>query len=78
MGPDLSEAFASQSRSCAALGSPLMERLMRLLGEGWQPEGALAERLGGWKGDLSSSGHSVPLRIAGALHALVRAGRSPT
>ncbi|MCY1127552.1 DUF2332 family protein [Frigidibacter sp. RF13] len=77
MRADLSEAFASQSRSCASLGSPLMERLMRLLGTGWLPEGALAARLEGWEGDLSSSGHSVPLRIAGALHALVRAGRAP-
>ncbi|WP_284165057.1 DUF2332 family protein [Frigidibacter sp. SD6-1] len=77
MRADLSEAFASQSRSCASLGSPLMERLMRLLGTGWQPEGALAARLEGWEGDLSSSGQSVPLRIAGALHALVRAGQGP-
>ncbi len=73
----LAEAFASQSRSCAGLGSPLMERLMRVLGAGWQPDGGLAERLAGWQGDLSSSGHSVPLRIAGALHALTRAGRAP-
>jgi PTH1 family peptidyl-tRNA hydrolase len=32
----------------------------------------------GWPGDVGASGHSVPLRLAGALHGLVLEGRAPS
>lgn len=77
MPAPLAAALADQAKSCGALGSPLMERLFSLMARSWQPEGALAVRLDGWSGDLTSRGASVPLRLGGALHALVRAGRAP-
>ncbi|SHI87680.1 hypothetical protein SAMN05444417_2120 [Wenxinia saemankumensis] len=69
-------AFADQALSCDALGSPFMGRLMRLFAERDWPDGAVARRLARWEGDVTSRGQSVPLRIAGALHARVLQGDS--
>ncbi|MEZ5751890.1 MAG: DUF2332 family protein [Paracoccaceae bacterium] len=66
----LARAFRDQARSCAALGSPFMERLCTLLADMLQPDTPLTRRLFDWQGDLGPSGHSVPLRLCGALHAL--------
>ena len=70
----LAEAFAVQSRACALLGSPFMQRLMWLLSQHW----TTGTRFGGvcadWPGDLGPSSVSMPLRIAGGLHALVLRG----
>lgn len=52
-----------------------MGRLMALLGERLEPSGAVGERLFNWAGDVSPSGESVPLRLAGALHALKLQGK---
>ncbi|MGZ9810335.1 DUF2332 domain-containing protein [Pseudoroseicyclus sp. H15] len=64
----LREAFEFQAKSCENLGSPFMARLCTAL-PGLLPE-TLIERLESFEGDLSPSGHSVPLRVCGALHAL--------
>ena len=72
---DLRAAFLGQAASCAGLGSPLMARLMGLLAERWPEDTALARRLAGWEGDVGPSGASLPLRVAGGLHALVLSGR---
>lgn len=67
----LLEAFASQARGCAGLGSPFMGRLMDLMAERLTPgHGAVAARLFAWEGDVSAKGQSLPLRLAGGLHAL--------
>lgn len=63
------EAFAFQGEACASLGSPFMGRLMPLIGDRLS-RGAVAERVLNWEGDPSPFGDSVPLRLAGALHAL--------
>ena len=63
-------AFFRQSEACAALGSPFMSRLMALCAERLQPGLPVADRVLGWKGDPSPSADNVPLRFAGALHAL--------
>lgn len=63
------EAFRQQGVACAALGSPFMGRLMPLIGERLA-RGAVAERVLGWEGDPSATADSVPLRLAGGLHAL--------
>ncbi len=47
-----------------------MERLMRLCATQAWPAGAVTDRIHGWTGDLGPNGQSVPLRLAGALHAL--------
>ena len=62
-----------QAAACDALGSPFTARLMRLL-DGAIPPGPLRERIAAWPGDVSNRGDSVPLRLAGGLHALARAG----
>ena len=64
------DAFAYQSKSCASLGSPFMEQLMRLCGDRDWPAGAVRDRIFGWPGELGPRGQSVPLRLAGGLHAL--------
>ncbi|RDD71572.1 DUF2332 domain-containing protein [Paracoccus versutus] len=72
------EAFALQAGACRALGSPLTarvcEQLAPVLAEG---DGALARRVRSWPGDPSHRGDSLPLRLCGALHALVLNGRDP-
>lgn len=68
-------AFAAQARACDRLGSPLMGRLLRLMGDRLGPDGPVGARVHGWQGDMSAAGDAVPLRLAAALHALVLAGR---
>lgn len=63
------EAFAFQGEACLSLGSPFMGRMMPLIGQRLS-EGAVARRVLEWDGDPSPYGDSVPLRLAGALHAL--------
>jgi PTH1 family peptidyl-tRNA hydrolase len=67
----LRAAFLRQGKACAMLGSPFMGRLMPLLADRVRPDNAVARRLLDWPGDVSANGHSVPLRLAGALHGLV-------
>lgn len=67
----LARAFNGQAQACEKLGSPFMGQLCRLMAERLQPGGAVADRMLGWQGDISSAGHSVPLRFAGAMHGLV-------
>lgn len=66
----LIDAFRHQAGSCAALGSPFMAQLCTLLADRLRPGGPVCDRLFAWQGDLTPSGHSVPLRLCGALHAL--------
>ncbi len=66
----IQEAFAYQSKACASLGSPFMARLMALCAAMDWPAGSVTERIFDWQGDISPRGQSVPLRLAGALHAL--------
>lgn len=73
----LAAAFASQSESCAALGSPFMARLMALCAARWPEHGAVADALRDWPGDLGPSAASLPLRIASGLHALALSGQAP-
>lgn len=71
-------AFADQAYSCRELGSELTAQVLETLGAGLSREqGEVAERVFDWQGDLSSSGDSVPLRLAGALHGPVLDGEAP-
>ncbi len=73
----LVEAFRIQSKACTNLDSPFMGRLCGLLAERLPEEGAVWEKIRSWAGDVSPYGDSVPLRLAGALHGLVRASAVP-
>ncbi len=67
---NIQDAFLHQSKACENLGSPFMGQLMRLCGTQDWPQGSVRDRIFGWEGDISPGGQSVPLRLAGALHAL--------
>ncbi len=70
-------AFADQAEHCARLGSPFMARLMTLFADRLAPGTTLAQRILNWQGDPGARADSVPLRLAGALHALRLAGDAP-
>ncbi|MGJ8628565.1 MAG: DUF2332 domain-containing protein [Sulfitobacter sp.] len=68
---NLSETFAAQSETCTRMGSPFMGQLLRILAVDWVEDTALGQKFAAFEGDIGPSGHSLPLRIAGGLHALV-------
>lgn len=68
-------AFLGQAKACDALGSPFTARLCRATAAHLTPETAVGQRILNWQGDPSHAGDSVPLRLAGALHALVLLGK---
>jgi len=70
-------AFRIQEKACVTLGSPFTARLSRLHADRLNPGHAVADRILDWRGDPSPSADSVPLRIAGCLHALILEGRAP-
>ena len=67
----LEEAFRNQAVSCAALESPFMAQLLNMLAENWPVQSALGQKFAAFEGDIGPAGHSLPLRVAGGLHALV-------
>jgi len=71
------EAFSVQSGWCTKLGSPFTARLMDVLGEHLDRQSATGCKILDWQGPAGAYGDAVPLRLAGALHALVRRGRLP-
>ncbi|MEX0338146.1 MAG: DUF2332 domain-containing protein [Arenibacterium sp.] len=71
----MTEALNVQSRACASLGSPFMGRLFALLAKNWPIETRIAALCDSWGGDIGPGGASLPLRLAGGLHALVLQGR---
>lgn len=64
------EAFEAQAGYCEALGSPFMVRLMTLLAERLTDETEVGRHLLSWPGDPDPRADALPLRFAGALHAL--------
>lgn len=68
---NLSDAFTAQADSCTRMGSPFMGRLLSILATDWPQDTALGLKFAGFEGDIGPAGHSLPLRIAGGLHALV-------
>ncbi len=72
----LRHALRQQADACGTLGSPFMARLCTLLADRLAPDSPLTRRLFDWPGDLGPAGDSVPLRLAGALHALVLQGHA--
>lgn len=68
---NLTDAFLAQSNSCAQMGSPFMGQLLGILADNWPADSALGRKFATFEGDIGPAGHSLPLRIAGGLHALV-------
>ncbi|MDF2369083.1 DUF2332 family protein [Sneathiella sp.] len=75
MAKPIREIFADQGEACEKLGSDFTGRVCRLAGARLNG-GAVANAILGWAGDASALGDSVPLRLCGALHALVLTGKS--
>lgn len=67
----LEQAFRDQGDTCARMGSPFMGRLLCMLADRWDTGSALGQALLAYEGDIGPAGHSLPLRVAGGLHALV-------
>ena len=68
------DALRDQARSCRALGSPFMDRLLPGLADHMPPGTPLRDRIEGWPAPLGSSHASLPLRLASGLHHLVLTG----
>ena len=71
MSAALRAALLDQAGHCEGLDSPFMGRLLRFLAANWPTDTALAAKCATFSGDIGPSGHSLPLRIASGLHALV-------
>jgi hypothetical protein len=71
------QTFRQQAEACAAMGSPLMARLMSGLAEGLQPGTPVSDRILAASDAEASRAHALPLRLAGGLHALVLTGTDP-
>ena len=71
MNAALRAAFLDQAGHCEDLDSPFMGRLLRFLTTDWPTDTALAAKCAAFTGDIGPKGHSLPLRIASGLHALV-------
>lgn len=71
------DAFIEQGKACERLGSPFMARLMPLIAARLDPASPVGAACLGWQGEPGPRGHSLPLRLAGALHGLVLDGTAP-
>lgn len=74
MPHDIRATFLGQAKACQSLRSPFTARLCRLLAERLEADNPAGATILGWEGDPSAAADSVPLRIAGCLHALVLQG----
>ena len=74
MSDRIRDDFQRQALACEALGSPFTSRLCRLLGERLSGTSAFGARVLGWQGRPDSD--ALPLRAAGAFHALRRQGEA--
>ncbi len=72
---NLTTAFEQQADTCTRMGSPFMGRLLGWLSQNWDADTPLGQKLVTYQGDIGPAGHSLPLRLAGGLHALVLSGR---
>ena len=78
MTAHIRQAFREQAVSCRSLGSPFTAALCDSMADNLHADqGAVAAHVLGWQGDPRSGADSVPLRLCGALHALVLTGADP-
>jgi len=72
-------AFANQAAYCKANGAPITARIVQALAALLDDPGAgtFISRIRDWPGAASALADAVPLRAAGAIHALHISGREP-
>ncbi len=68
------EAFRDQALFCEGSGTPITAAIVRALGLVLDQSTETGRRALGWPGDPRGSADSVPLRLAGGMHALARRG----
>lgn len=73
MTQSIRDAFHQQARYCVAAGSPLTAEIVGALGDILDHSTRTGRKILDWEGDPMID--ALPLRIAGGLNALVRAGR---
>lgn len=71
------DAFVQQAAWCRRLGSPFTALLCDVLAKHLDRSTATGRRILDWEGRAGALSDVVPLRLAGALHALVRDGNLP-
>lgn len=72
-------AFALQAEACRALAAPQTAELCEALARAVADDpGPVGDRIRNWLGDPSYHGDSVPLRLNGAMQALVLTGALPS
>jgi hypothetical protein len=69
------QAFRDQATYCAKLGSPFTAAICEMLADTLSTSDAAGRAILSWPGDPAPPADNVPLRVAGALHALARSGR---
>ena len=69
--------FDEQAHWCEKLGSPFTACLLKGLGKNLDHSTATGSKILNWVGQPNATGDAVALRLAGALHGLVRAGVLP-
>lgn len=73
---EVRRAFADQAEICAKLGSQFTGLLCGVLGRVLDKTTELGRRALGWSGPPDIWHDNVPLRVTGAVHALVRSGQA--
>jgi hypothetical protein len=71
------DSFENQSYWCGKLGSPFTALLLQGLGKNLDKSTSAGKLILEWQGQPDAMGDALALRLAGALHGLVRAGRLP-
>lgn len=72
---EIVQSFRDQAQWCEKLGSPFTSRLLEYAAEDLAQGGSLGNIIGRWHGDPHAD--ALPLRFAGALHALALSGIAP-
>ena len=72
----IASAMEQQATACAELGSNFTALLLTVMSKHYPASGDVWQMMANWKGDLGPTSASVPLRFAGAVHALVLAGKN--
>lgn len=72
---EMADAFETQALGCFALDAPLYGRLNEHCAANVRAGGPVGTLISGWRGDPRSG--FLPLRVLGAVHALVLAGEAP-
>lgn len=71
------QSFLTQADACAQLGSPFTAKLCRLIAERLDPQTTVGSHILTWPGEPDSGHDALPLRLAGALRALIISGSEP-